>query len=62
MKHILQINVAKKRQNGGIVTYQKKIIGEKILRFLLGDPIGVTVIVPGKSVEELNIKEIGGES
>ena len=62
MKHILEINIAKKNQNGGIVAYRKKIIGERILRLLIGTPVGVTVIVPGKTVEELNIKEIGGES
>ena len=62
MKHILEINIAKKNQNGGIVAYRRKVIGERILRFLLGNPVGVTVIVPGKTVEELNIKEIGGEA
>ena len=63
MKHILEINIAKKNQNGGIVAYRrKKVIGERILRLLLGNPVGVTVIVPGKTVEELNIKEIGGEA
>ena len=62
MKHILQINIAKKNQNGGIVAYRKKVIGERILRLLLGNPVRVTVIVPGKTVEELNIKEIGGEA
>ena len=62
MKHILEINIAKKNQNGGIVAYRKKVIGERILRLLLGNPVGVTVIVPSKTVEELNIKEIGGES
>ena len=61
MKHILEINIAKKNQNGEIVAYRKKVIGERILRLLLGNLIGVTVIVPGKTVEELNIKEIGGE-
>ena len=62
MKHILEINIAKKNQNGGIVAYRKKVIGERILRLLLGNPVGVTAIVPGKTVEELNIKEIGGEA
>ena len=62
MKHILQINIAKKNQNGGIVAYRKKVIGERILRLLLGNPVSVTVIVPGRTVEELNIKEIGGEA
>ena len=62
MKHILEINIAKKNQNGGIVAYRRKVIGERILRLLLGNPVGVTVIVPGKTVEELNIKEIGGDA
>ena len=62
MKHILEINIAKKNQNGGIVAYRKKVIGERILILLLGNPVGVIVIVPVKTVEELNIKEIGGEA
>lgn len=60
MKLSLQINVSKKKTNGGVVTYRHKTIRDRLLRFLLGNPIKLTVIVPGDTVEELAIKEIGG--
>lgn len=62
MKHELQISVSKKPKNGGIVSYRNVSIREKFLRFLLGDKTKLTVIVPGDSVEELAIKEIGKEA
>ena len=35
---------------------------ERILRKLLGNPCKVTILVPGDTVEEVAIKEVGGES
>ncbi len=61
MKHELQISVSKKPVNGGVVSYRSVTIRERFLRFLLGDKTKLTVIVPGDSVEELAIKEIGKE-
>lgn len=61
MKHELQISVTKKPVNSGIVSCRQVSIREKFLRFLFGDKTKLTVIVPGDSVEELEIREIGKE-
>ena len=60
MKHILKISVSKKAVNGGIAACRTVTVREKLLRFLFGKPQRLTVIVPGDSVEELLIKEVGG--
>lgn len=60
MKHTLKISVSKKPINGGIATCRTVTVRERLLRFLFGSPQKLTVIVPGDSVEELSIKEIGG--
>lgn len=58
MRHTLQISVSKKPVNGGAVSVRRVSIRERLMRFLFGDTIRLTVIVPGNSVEELSIKEI----
>jgi len=60
MKHILQISVSKKPVNRGIVACRTVTVRERLMRFLFGKPQKLTVIVPGDSVQELSIKEIGG--
>ena len=62
-KHALNISVAKGHANGGIMACRQVTFRERLLRFLLGSPVKVTVIVPGDSVQELAIKEVaeGGE-
>jgi len=60
MKHRLKISVSKKPVNGGIAACRTVTIRERLLRFLLGTPMKVTVIVPGDSVEELSITEVAG--
>ena len=62
MKHTLQISVSKKPKNGGIVVCRKVSAREKFLRFLFGNKTRLTVIVPGDTVEELEIKEIVKEA
>ena len=62
MKHALNITVSKKPVNGGIVACRKGSVREKLLRFLFGDKTRLTVIVPGDTVEELAISEIGTEA
>ena len=62
MKHELQISVTRKPVNGGIVSCRQGSVRERFLRFLLGDKTKLTVIVPGDSVEELAIREIGKEA
>lgn len=58
MKYTLQISVSKKPVNGGAVSVRRVSIRERFMRFLFGDTVRLTVIVPGNSVEELSIKEI----
>ena len=58
MKHTLQISVSKKPVNGGAVSVRRVSIRERLMRFLFGDTVRLTVIVPGNSVEELSIREI----
>ncbi len=58
MRHTLQISVSKKSVNGGAVSVRRVSIRERLMRFLFGDTVRLTVIVPGNSVEELSIKEI----
>ena len=58
MKQTLQISVSKRPVNGSAVSVRRVSIRERLMRFLFGDTVRLTVIVPGNSVEELSIKEI----
>lgn len=58
MRHTLKIKVSKKRANGGVLACRQVTIREKLLRFLLGNPVKLTVLVPGDSVDEVAIKEV----
>ena len=60
MKHNLRISVSKKPVNGGLVAFRQVKVRERLLRFLLGKPIKLTILVPGDTVEELAISEVGG--
>ena len=62
MNHTLQITVDNKNRNRGIVTCRSVSVREKLFRFIFGDKIKLTVIVPGDSVEEIGIKEISERS
>ena len=57
MKHALKIKVSKGNENGGVVAIRQKTVREKLLRFLFGVPMRLTVIVPGDTVEEVGIRE-----
>ena len=61
--HNLKISVSKKPLNGGLVAYRRVTIREKLLRFLFGNPVRLTVIVPGNSIESVSIERIreGGD-
>ena len=59
MKHGLIFKVARKVPNSGIVAIRQKTIREKILKRFLGDPIKLTVLVPGDNVDEIEIRDIG---
>jgi len=57
MKHTLNTKVSKKRANGSVLTCRQVTVREKLLRFLLGIPVKLTVLVPGDSACEVAIKE-----
>ena len=60
MKHSLNITVSKEKQNGGVIACRQMTIREKLLRFLLGSPVKLTLIVPGDSVDKVTIREVAG--
>ena len=57
MRHTINITVSKKHENKGTVNCHHLTVRERILRFLLGNPVKVTVIFPGDTVEAITIKE-----
>ena len=62
MEHALKISVSNKPTNGGIVACRHVFVRERLLRWLLGNKTRLTIIVPGDSVSELAISEIGKEA
>ena len=60
MKHNLSIRVSKHPVNDGVVACRHLSVRERLIRFLLGKPVKMTVVVPGDSVEEVSISEVGG--
>ncbi len=62
MKHFLQISVTKEPKNDGIAAVRKVSVRERLLHFLFGNKTKLTVIVPGDSVEEVAITEVGREA
>ena len=59
MKHALNIKVSKGKNNGGIMACRQLTMRERLLRFLMGNPVKLTVIVPGDSVDEVAVFEHG---
>lgn len=57
MRHTLKIRVSRERSNGGVLSCRQVTAREKLLRFLLGSPVKLTVLVPGDSVDEVAIHE-----
>ena len=55
----LSIKVSKQKINGGTLTCRRVTVREKLLRFLLGTPIKLTVLVPGDTISEVTINEGG---
>ena len=58
MRHNLKIKVSKERSNGGVLACRQVTVRERLLRFLLGSPVKLTVLVPGDSVDEVAIREV----
>ncbi len=62
MRHSLKITVSKEKANCGVIACRQVTVREKLLRFLLGSPVRLTVLVPGNSVDEVAITEVGQEA
>jgi len=60
MSHNLSIFYSRKPQDGGVVNVRNLTVRERLLRMILGKPQKLTIIVPGGSVEAVDITEIGG--
>ena len=58
MNHALNIKVSKERENNGIMACRQISVRERLLRFFLGSPVKLTVLVRGDSVSEIAIKEV----
>lgn len=58
MRHTLKIKVSKERSNGGVLACRQITVRERLLRFLLGSPVKLTILVPGDSVDEVAIREV----
>ena len=59
MNHALNIKVSKERMNRGIMACRQLTLRERLLRFLLGSPVRLTIVVPGDSVDEVAISRKG---
>ena len=59
MKHVLKISVSKETGNNGIAAVRRVSVREKLLRFLFGNKMKLTILVPGDTVQELAITEVG---
>ena len=60
MTHAMKIRVSRAKLNGGLMTCRTVTIRERLLRFLLGTPTKLTIIVPGDSIDEVGISEKAG--
>ena len=55
MRHKLKISVSKEPQNGGVVRCRSVTLREKMLTRLLGRKERVMILIPGNTVESLDI-------
>lgn len=60
MKHAINISLSKEREPNGIIACRQMTVRERLLRFFLGSPMKLTLIVPGDSVDEVTIREVAG--
>ena len=58
MKRVLNIRCSNNRVNGNVLTCESVSIREKLLRILFGSPVRFVVLLPGKSVDCVEIHEI----
>ncbi len=62
MRHIMKITVGKGLCTNGVFACRRLTVREKLLRFLLGSPVKLTVLVPGDSVDAVEISEVRPEA
>ena len=58
MRHKLKISVSKEPQTGGVVRCRSVTLREKMLTRLLGRKERVMILIPGNTVESLDITEL----
>ena len=58
MRHIMKITVGKGKCANGVLAFRCLTVREKLLRLLLGSPVKLTVLVPGDSVDAVEISEV----
>jgi len=62
LKHKVQINVADRNgEKQQVLNSTSLKLPKRLLRFIFGDFCEVLVITPGKTVQGIEIKEIGGQ-
>lgn len=63
IKHRVRINVADRNGNQQNVLESRKLrMPQRILRLLFGDSCEVLVLIPGKSVQGVEIEQLRGEA
>ncbi len=62
MRHTMKITVGKGKSANGVLACRRLTVREKLLCFLLGSPMKLTVLVPGDSVDAVEISEVGLEA
>jgi len=61
LKHKVRINVSRKEKGTSeIIRSGSRTIRSRLLNFLFGEPVGVFVLTPGRTVETVEICELGG--
>lgn len=58
MRHVLQNKVSRRKENAGVLVGRNVKIRDRILRFLSGTPVKLTVLIPGDGVDEVGIVEV----
>ena len=63
MRHDINLTVRRKNRISESVMRCRKVgIREKLMRFVFGKTQAMTIIIPGETVDAIQIKEIGEEA
>ena len=62
LKHKVRINIADKNGKQEVLQGEHRSIPKKLLTFLFGDFCEVLVLTLGETVQDIEIKEMRGES